>query len=99
LEKRAENEDGVRLRGEPDKRRIRDHRRAMVCARIFEVWRSAGRSLSYTTDPLTSERQGRLVDFVNAVVACVSEPSGSLDGETIRKDLDGFKRLAPWPSA
>ena len=89
LTKRVKRAGEVRYRGELDKRKTRDHRRSMVCDRIFRIWESAGRELSYTTD-LQSKRRGPLVEFVNAVVACVSKPPGSLEGETIRKEIGNF---------
>jgi hypothetical protein len=93
LERRARIEDGVHFRGEPDKRRTRDYRRKLICSCIFEAWTRGGRGLSYTTAPGSSERRGPLIEFVNAVVGCVSTPPGKLNGETIRRELDSFKRL------
>lgn len=77
--------------GMPDKRRISDLRRQIVCVSIFNFWDEAKRNLSYTTAPGTSERGGELVDFVNAVVWCMTEPSCRLSGEVIKAELDSFK--------
>lgn len=85
----------VSYKGTPDKRRARDVRRNIVCTSIFNSWDESGRKLSYSTDPLTSERGGRLFDFVNAVVECISDPPSHLNGETVKIELDEFKA---WPS-
>ena len=79
----------------PDKRRTKDVRRCIVCTGIFNVWDEGGRKLSYSTDPETSERGGRLVEFVNAVVECITDPPSRLRGEAIKAELDEFKA---WPS-
>lgn len=75
-----------------DKRRVKDVRREIVVTQIFNMWERSGRKLSYTTDPITSERRGELFEFVNDVVACITEPSTSIDTATIKKDLDDFKK-------
>lgn len=75
----------------PDKRRTYDIRREIVCTGIFNVWDEAGRPLSFTTDPITSRRGGPLPEFVNTVVACITEPSSTLSGEAIRTEIDRYK--------
>jgi hypothetical protein len=65
--------------------RVRDH----VVSEITLFWHGIGRKLTFTTDTITSERRGALVDFVNAVVGCVSEPPGKLSGEAI---IEGIKK-------
>lgn len=84
-------EELVAYTGIPDKRRISDLRREIVCVSIFNFWDEAKRKLSYTTAPGTSERGGELFDFVNAIVWCVTEPSCRLSGEVIKAELDAFK--------
>lgn len=74
-----------------DKRRIKDVRREIVVTQIFNMWERSGRSLSYTTDPISSMRSGQLFDFVNDVVACLTEPSTPIDTDTLKTDLDAFK--------
>lgn len=74
-----------------DKRRVKDERRRVVCWFIFKFWQENGRKLSYTTDPDTSERTGPLVEFVNSIVACISDPPGKISGETIKSEIDAFK--------
>lgn len=70
-----------------DKRHVKDKRRKDVLGSIFSSWHRVGRQLSCTTDPETSERHGPLIDFANAVVACVTDPSSTLSGEMIFRDL------------
>lgn len=83
--------------GTPDKRRARDIRREIVCFGIFNAWIDAGRKLTFTTDPITSERSGALVEFVNAVVIYITEPPSTLSGESIRTEIDRFKSLSVDP--
>ncbi|NOD49264.1 MULTISPECIES: hypothetical protein [unclassified Ruegeria] len=71
----------------PDKRRTRDERRTIVLRQIFELWERIGRRVSYSTDGVTSERRGPLVDFVNAVVPLLSNPPATISGETIRNEM------------
>lgn len=73
-----------------DKRRLHDRRRESVLRAIFHFWANAGRKLTFTTDPLSSERRGPLIDFVNAVVACVTDPPGTLKAETIVAEIRKF---------
>jgi hypothetical protein len=75
-----------------DKRRLHDGRRELVLDALFSFWGSTGRKLSYTTDPLTSKRRGRLLDFVNSVVACITDPPATLSGETIVTEIGRFRR-------
>jgi len=89
LEIMARNECVIHM-GIPDKRRLMDVRRTMVCVAIFNYWDEHGRLLTYTTDPITSVRRGKLFDFVNAVVECISDPPSQLNGDTIRQELKVF---------
>ena len=75
----------------PDKRKISDVRRTIVCTGIFNCWHESDRNLSFTTDPLTSKRGGPLFDFANEVVALITEPSSHLKGEALKSELDLFK--------
>ncbi len=84
----------VSYTGQPDKRRTRDERRTMICTAIFNCWLENGGNLSFTTDPITSERGGPLVDFVNSVVFCITDPPSCLNGEAIRTELQDFKSYA-----
>lgn len=64
-----------------------DTRRRIVCSCIIRFWSDLDRPVSYTTDPLTGTRTGELVEFINAVVACVTAPSAKLGGETVRREI------------
>lgn len=75
------------LRGPSDKRLIRDERRVMVCAAIVRFWDKVGRTESFTTDGVSSERKGKLVDFIKAVVALVTDPPFVMSGETIKGEI------------
>ena len=82
----------VAFTGHPDKRQISDVRRNIICTAIFNFWLDCDRSLTFTTDPLTSERSGRLIDFVNAVTECITDPPTKMDGDAIRREIEQFKR-------
>jgi len=77
-----------------DKRRVTDVRREIVVTQIFNMWERSGRKLSYTTDPISSKRSGQLFAFVNDVVACLTEPSTPIDTDTLKMDLDAFKKYS-----
>jgi hypothetical protein len=74
-----------------DKRHFRDHRRELVVKVLLHFWADAGRKLTFTTDPLTSERRGALIDFVNAVILCVTDPPAALKAETIVAEIRAFR--------
>ena len=74
-----------------DMRRVKDVRREIVVTQIFNLWDRSGLKLSYTTDPTSSERSGQLFAFVNDIVACLTEPSTSIDTDTLKRDLEDFK--------
>lgn len=77
-----------------DRRKVPDLRRGQVLACLFAFWSEAGRPLSITTDPIdNSRRTGALVEFVNAVVRYLTEPSSELSGDTIFNELAAFKRV------
>lgn len=76
-----------------DKRKVPDLRRNEVLGCLFVFWSQAGRPLSVTTDPIdNSRRTGALVEFVNAVVRCLTDPRSDLSGDTIFTELVAFKR-------
>lgn len=95
---RSEIEEGLKHPNEvlliapDDKRRLHDRRRELILRALFHFWADAGRKLTFTTDPLTSERRGPLIAFVNAIVACVTEPPSPLKSETIVTELRKFPR-------
>ena len=86
----------VLFEGTADKRLVRDDRRSAICRAIFDFWEKSGRSLTFTTETATNERRGQLFAFVNAVVACVTDPAAELSGHTLYDELavykDGFRR-------
>lgn len=69
-----------------------------VIKSIFISWTKMGRKLTYTTHPDTSERSGRLIEYVNDVVRCISTPPGRLSAETIRKEIDRERKRITHPS-
>jgi hypothetical protein len=75
-----------------DKRGISDLRRTAVLSCLFAFWEREGRTLSVTTDPIDNCRKGQLIEFVNAVVRSVTDPSSELSGDVIRDELKLFKR-------
>ena len=79
--------------GTPDKRRMRDERRRMICTAIFNAWAENGGKVSYTTetDKERNQRVGPLVNFFNSVVACITDPVTELSGETIRSEIDWYR--------
>lgn len=87
LQELSQSLEGTFAIASPDKRKISDRRREQILTSIFLTWEDAGRPLTCSTDPLTSERRGPLINFANAVVACVTDPPSVLSGETIFKDL------------
>ncbi|MCW1920862.1 hypothetical protein NX862_19055 [Rhodobacter sp. KR11] len=79
------------LRTFVDQRQIPDERRISVMTAIFDFWHSQGRKVTYTTDPLNSERRGRIFAFVNAVVGSVTEPKSTFGTEAIVGDIRKWK--------
>ena len=90
IEAHAKGGSSVSLKGLPDKRQTHDDRRRSVCFAVFRTWERASRDVTLTTT--SSGRSGPLMDFVNAVVAAVSAPPGTLSGEAIRRERDAFRR-------
>jgi hypothetical protein len=74
-----------------DKRCLHDRRRELVVNVLLHFWANAGRKLTFTTDPITSERRGPLIDFVNAIVACVTDPPAALKAEAIVAEIRAFR--------
>ena len=64
----------------------------MVCTCIMIFWQSLDRTVSYTSDHDTSHRSGQLIAFINAVTSCITDPSTSLNGATLRNEIDRFKK-------
>lgn len=75
-----------------DRRTVGDPRRRKILFLLFGFWERTGRPLTITTDPIDNgRRKGLLIDFVNAVVRCITEPAHDLSGETIWMDLKAFR--------
>lgn len=83
----------VVFKGTADARSIRDIRREAICFAAFGLWSDLERPLTYTTDPLTSERGGKMFAFIRDVVSCVTEPMTILSDAALRDDLDRFKAI------
>lgn len=75
-----------------DRRKISDNRRIMILTAIFRFWELTKGKPTITTDPITNQRVGQLVDFSNAIVAKITLPSAILPGETIWRDLKGWRK-------
>jgi len=82
----------LNVRETANARRRGDTRRSTVCGCIIWFWDDLGRPVTYTTDPLTNERKGTLVEFITAIVSYVTEPSAKLSGETIKREITKAKK-------
>lgn len=76
-----------------DKRGVSDLRRTAVLSCLFAFWAAAGRELSLTSDAIRNRRGGPLIEFVNSVVRCITEPSNDLSSETIHDEVNTYKRV------
>lgn len=77
-----------------DKRKVMDKRRQYVVESCCHVWLDGGRPLTYTTvsdGSKRGQRHGPLIEFIQAVVRMITQPSRELSGETIRVDIDHFR--------
>jgi hypothetical protein len=83
--------DCVLLLKPTDKRLLVDMRRQWILPAIFQFWYEHGPNRRYTTDKATSERSGPLVEFTNALVSCITDPSLQLSGDTIVKGFASFR--------
>ena len=89
-------EHGVAEIEPDDKRSARDTRREHVVRSCCYIWEDAGRAVSYTSKssgPKHQRRSGPLVDLVHIVTQNVTDPPTELPVETIRGDIDIFKKL------
>jgi hypothetical protein len=92
----ARIEHGVAEIKPDDKRSASDKRREHVVRSCCYIWEDAGRKVSYTTVSrvkVGTERRGRLVNLINTVARVVTNPPTELPGESIRHDIDRFKKL------
>lgn len=77
-----------------DKRKSQDKRRQYVVETCCYAWAEAGSEVTYTTysdGRPDGQRHGPLIEFIQTVVEMITDPSQKLSGETIRKDIDGFR--------
>lgn len=82
---------GVMSRAPADRRKLRDERRRLVCSALFDFWIGSGRSVTYTTNPLSSEREGPLIRFVNDVVRHLTDPPRALAGDAIKFEIEAYR--------
>ena len=76
-----------------DRRKIRDVRRVMVCKAIIRFWAGLGKPVTYTTYGPDNLRTGPLIDFIDAIVRLVTDPSSELSRETLRDEIDDMKQF------
>lgn len=96
IDELAAIENGVAEIEPDDKRNSRDGRREHVVRSCCYIWEDAGRAVSYTSKsygPKHQRRSGPLVDLVQIVTQNVTDPPTELPVETIRSDVDTFKKL------
>lgn len=77
-----------------------DKRRQYVVETCCHTWSEAKRSITYTSNdaaPKGRKREGPLVDFIQAIVVRLSDPPKELSVETIKKDIDRFKKSMAKP--
>lgn len=91
--KQVQKTGGVMSRAPADKRKLRDERRRLVCSAILDFWIGSGRSVTYTTNTLTNEREGPLVRFVNDVVRHLTEPPRALAGEAVKSEIETYRSV------
>ena len=75
----------------PDRRLVRDPRREVVCNYIFSFWKGLERNVSYTTNTVTYEREGRLVKFTNDIIGHLTDPATPVKQSTLRLAIRKFQ--------
>jgi len=83
-----------------NKNHIWDKRRQYVIETCCYAWQDSGHKLSYTTvsDRSKPERHaGPLIDFIQEIVLLVTDPAQKLSTNTIKKDIDRFKKKLDEP--
>ena len=86
LEALAKHED-ILLLEHTHPQNMRDERRKRVISAIDSFLVETGRPLGFTTDTMTSERSGPLIEFTHAVVEAVTDPPSRLSPNTIVADF------------
>jgi hypothetical protein len=92
-----------RLEGHPDilllehthPQRIHDERRVGVLQAIHTLTQRTNKRLGLTTTVEDSKRSGPLIEFLDAVVACVTSPPGRLSPNTIARDFTKLRSGKP----
>lgn len=84
--------DLARFLATPNGNKTVDMRRTVLCVTIFNLWLDLGRTISYTTDPVSQQRTGPLIEFVRDIILCLSDPATRLNGEAIKREIDAFNR-------
>lgn len=72
-----------------------DKRRQYVIETCCYTWLEAGRTVTYSSQERTkkgTDRGGPFIDFLQSVAIKLTDPPRELSQETIRKDLDRFKK-------
>ena len=93
--------DVIALRVPMDRRTLRDARRIEVVEHCCYVWHEAGRRLAVTTDSSQTyrpQRSGELIDFIQWVIRLVTAPQCSANVETLRTDIQRFRKHMEAPS-
>jgi hypothetical protein len=88
---RSAKRRAVTYAGDPNKRKISDDRRIAVFYSICDFWFEQHGKVTMTSDPIAKKRTGRLVAFANAVIGCLTDPSATVSGETLLKDLEQWR--------
>jgi len=57
---------------------------------LFNLWHGHGLPLTFTTDSVEGKRGGRLIEFVNSVIPCVTKGSAKLPSETVKNDIQRY---------
>ena len=79
-----------------DRREVWDGRREHIMRSCCYVWMDAGKPLTYTTRsdrPSKKQREGSLFDLIRTVMGMVLSKGKLPSDETIRKDIDQFRKL------
>jgi len=84
--------DLARFLATPNANKAVDMRRTILCVTIFNLWLDLGRTVSYTTDDVSQERTGPLIEFVRDVIFCLSNPATRHNGEAIKREIEAFNR-------
>lgn len=99
LESLLQTLDAIALTVPDDKRTGRDSRRILIVEHCCYVWEDAGHKITYTTFPDRAphdRRGGQLFNLIDTVVKMVTQPSQSINGETLKADVDRLVKKHGW---